>query len=450
MTESSKVVVIGCSGAGALAAMMLKKLEPSIDVTILREEDEKGLLTRCATPYICCGDVLVDPSYKEDSMFTDVGIHLVNNRAEFIDRKNKTVRTSEGKEYPYNKLVLAMGAAPVIPPIEGTDMEGVFTLRKSGDALRILNRMNMQRIKKCVVVGAGAIGIEIAYLTAKKGVNVEVVEMLDHILPRALDADMSREVEDYMREKGISLRLNRRVERIQGKENVESVTLDSGDRIETGMVIVSAGARPRTELAKEAGLEIGELGLKVDRFLRTSDPDIYAAGDLIEYENFITGKPSLGQLRPNAVIGGRIVAKNILGRNVEYPAFVNSFATKFFDKSVAGTGITAEAAEKEKIEVVCTVKSAADQHSMMIGRKPYSVKLVFNRKSGKVIGGQIVSDSRAMIKNIDTITVAIRSGWAAGELATLRCAGQPELSPDAGKEPIALAAEEAEGIFHGQ
>ncbi len=443
MEKNTKIVVIGCSGAGAMTAMMLKKSQPSFDITILREEDERGLLTRCAIPYICCGDVLVEPSYKDDRMFTDIGIRLINQSAVMIDRKSKTVKMASGEEYPYDKLVLAMGASPVIPPIEGIDADGVFTLRKSEDAFRILNRMNMRRIKKCVIIGAGAIGLEIAYLTAKKGVAVEVVEMCDHILPSALDADMSREVEEYIKKKGVSLRLNSKVGKIKGKEEVKSVTLDTGEEIGAEMVIVSAGARPRTELAKAAQLDIGIQGLKVNPYLQTSDPDIYAAGDVIEFENRITKKASLGQLRPNAVIGGRVVAKNILGKKIEYPPFVNSFATKFFDKSIAGTGITHEAAEKEGFDPISIKKTATNQHSMMIEKKNYTVKLVFDKKNKKLIGGQITSDSRTMIKNIDTIAVAIRSDWTAEQLATLRCAGQPELSPDPGREPIALAAEDA-------
>jgi len=449
MNGNLKVVVIGCSGTGAMAAKMIKTRNPSFDVTILREEDETGLLTRCATPYICCGDVLVEPSYKKDSMFTEAGIKLVNSRAESIDRENKVVTSAAGEKYEYEKLVLAAGAVSVSLPVEGVDKEGVFTLRKSTDAFSILNRINMKRIKRCVLIGAGAIGVEVAYLTAKKGVPVTVIEMCDHILSGAIDADMSGEVENYMKDQGIDLKLSTKVKKIYGDKDVEGVTLDSGENIDAGMVIISAGARPNTGLAEDAGLQMGKRGLKVNKYLQTSDPDIYAAGDIIEYENYITGKPELGQLRPNAVIGGRIIGKNVTGGCVEYPRLVNGFATKFYDKSIAGTGITEEAALKEGIPTVISIKGSADQHSMMIGKKPYRVKLIFNRENGRIIGGQIVSDSKTMVKNIDTITVAIRSDWTAEKLATLRCAGQPELSPDPGKEPIALAAEEASRVLEG-
>jgi NADH oxidase (H2O2-forming) len=444
MDKVKKVVVIGCSGTGALAARMLKSLEPSVDVTIIREEEEQGLLTRCATPYICFGHVLADPSYKDDSIFTKPGINLVNVSAERIDREKKTVTTADGKAYSYEKLVLATGAKSIVPPISGTDIPGVFTLRTSDGAINILHWLNTKRVRSIVLVGGGAISVEIAYLAKQHGIKITLVEMLEHILPSALDSDMSVGVESYMKERGIDLHLHEQVKTINGNGKVESVLLASGEEIKADMVIICAGAKPRGELAQEAGLEMGKLGLKVNKYLQTSDPDIYSAGDLIEYPSYITGKPIRGQLRPNAVIGGRIIAKNILGYGVEYPPLINSFATKFFEKSIAGTGITESEARNNGINVVSAVQSSASQHSMMRGRKPYTVKLIFDKKDKRIIGGQIVSDSESPVKHIDALAIAIRAGWSALELATLRCAGQPELSPDPGMEPIALAAETIE------
>ena len=441
MEKVNKVVVIGCSGAGALAARMIKNLEPSVEVTIIREEEEQGLLTRCATPYICFGHVLADPSYKDDSIFTKPGINLVNVRAERIDREQKAVTTADSKNYSYDKLVLATGAKSIVPPISGTNLPGVFTLRTSGSAINILHWLNTKRVKSAVLVGGGAISIEIAYLAAQHGIKITLVEMLEHILPNALDPDMSESVESYMKEQGIDLHLSEHVKVINGDNQVRSVLLASGEEINAEMVVICAGAEPRSELALDAGLEMGELGLKVNSYLQTSDPDIYSAGDLIQYPSYITGKPIRGQLRPNAVIGGRIVAKNILGYSVEFPPLINSFATKFFDKSIAGTGITESEAKKEGINVVSAVQSSSSKHSMMRDRKPYTVKLIFDKKDKRIIGGQIVSDSECPIKHIDTLAVAIRAGWNALELATLRCAGQPELSPDPGMEPIAIAAD---------
>jgi len=447
MDKVMKVVVVGCSGAGALAARMLKNLAPSADVTIIREEDEQGLLTRCATPYICFGHVLADPSYKDDSIFTKPGIKLINVRVESINREQKTVTTADGKNYSYDKLVLATGARSIIPPIPGTSLAGVFTLRTSGSAIDILHWLNTKRVKSVVLVGGGAISVEIAYLAAQHGIKVILVEMLEHILTNALDPDMSKGVESYMREQGIDLRLGEQVRAINGENKVEGISLASGEKINADMVIICAGAQPRSELAMAAGLEMGKLGLIVNSYLQTSDPDIYSAGDLIQYPSYITGKPIRGQLRPNAVIGGRIVAKNILGHGIKFPPLLNSFATKFFDKSIAGTGITEAEARNEGINVVSVIQSSSSKHSMMRGKKPYTVKLIFDKKDKRIIGGQIVSDSECPVKHIDAIAVAIRARWTALDLATLRCAGQPELSPDPGMEPISLAAESVESML---
>lgn len=203
MSRLAKVVVIGCSGAGALAAKMVKKLEPSLDVTIIREQEEKGLLTRCATPYIASGNVMVDSSYKDDRIFLEQGIKLVNVRAVGIDRGTKEVTTADGTTHIYDKLVLATGARPIIFDIPGINLAGVFTLRTSGDAINILHWINSKRVKNVVIIGAGAIGIEIAYLVAQHGVNVILIEMLEHIMQRVLDPDMSEEVERYIKKKGL-------------------------------------------------------------------------------------------------------------------------------------------------------------------------------------------------------------------------------------------------------
>ena len=179
MSRPQKIVVIGCSGAGALAARMLKKLSSALDVTIIREQEEKGLLTRCATPYVATGNVTVDASYKDDKIFTDQQINLVNVKAVGVDKISKKVTTADGMSYSYDKLVLATGATPVMFPIPGTDLSGIFTLRTSGDAVNIFNWINSRRVKNAVLIGAGAIGLEIAYLTAQHGLKVTIVEKME-------------------------------------------------------------------------------------------------------------------------------------------------------------------------------------------------------------------------------------------------------------------------------
>jgi NADPH-dependent 2,4-dienoyl-CoA reductase/sulfur reductase-like enzyme len=386
---------------------------------------------------------MVDPSYKDDSLFTEKGIDLVNVKAVRIDARSKTVMTADGATYPYDKLVLATGAKPFVPPIPGVDLPGVFTLRTSGDAVAILHWLNSMRVASVALLGVGAIGIEEAYLLSNKGAHVTAVELLGHVMPKVLDPDMTEDVERYMREKGVTLKLKQKIGAIEGNGSVERVVLDSGETIAAGMVVISAGARSNTQLAEQAGLQRGRLGLTVDEYLQTSDPDIYAGGDLIEYPDHVTGRATLGQLRPNAVISGRVIARNILGHAVKFPPLINSFFTKFYSKSIAGAGITESEARKHGIETIGVKQTSTSQHSMMRGRKPYVVKLIFRKDNRKIIGGQVVSDTKCPAKSIDLIALAIRCGLTALDLATFRAAGQPELSPDPGREPIALAAESA-------
>ena len=434
-----KVVVIGCAGTGGPCSMMLKKLDPSVDLTLIREEE--NFLTRCAVPYIAVGDATVEASVKDDDRFRKVGTKLVDVKATKIDREAKTVKTADGGSYPYEKLVLATGGIPVKPPIPGVDLEGVFTVRTSRDAVDILNHLKEKGDRAVVVIGAGAIGLEMASLIARDGYKTTVVEAVDRILAVTFDHDMAKEVEEYLGSTGIDFKLNVMANKFVGTGDVAGVELSDGTSIDAGTVILSVGVRANIELARDCGLEIGRFGVKVNKNLQTSDPDIYAGGDLIEYENLVTGEVIPGQIRPNAVIGGRIIAKNILGHKIEFPPLLNNFTTKLLNKSIAGVGLTEQAAKDAGIDLAIGKFTTMSKHSMMEGKKPFTLKLIFDGKTKQVIGGQVVSDTDSMIKVIDAVALAIRCGLTALDLTTFRAAGQPELSPEPSAEPISMASE---------
>jgi NAD(P)H-nitrite reductase large subunit len=441
MSKIHKLVIIGCAGMGGPAAMMTKRMDPSVDVTIIREEEH--FLTRCAVPYIAVERATVAASVKDDGMFHSAGIKLVNVPATSINRKEKTVTTADGAVHPYDKLILATGGKAIVPPIPGVDLKGVFTVRWSSDAVNIRDWMKEKKVRTAVVYGAGAVGLEMASLIAQKGVKVTIVVRSYIGRTVGLDADMSSELEKHFADKGVVIQSRAVITKIVGEKEVEAVELSSGEKIDAEMVIVALGVRPRAELAEAAGLEMGEYGVQVNEYLQTSDPDIYAGGDLIEYESEITRKPILGQIRPNAVIGGRIAAKNILGYGIKFPRLLNSFAAKLFDKSIASVGITEAIAKDEGIDVFVAKKSAKSKHVMIEGGKPYTAKLIFDRNTKKVVGAQIVADDERSVRYIDVIALAISNGLTAQDLTTLRCAGQPELSPEPSAEPVALAAEDA-------
>lgn len=441
MLKINKLVIVGCAGVGGPAAMMAKKVDPSLDVTLIREEE--NFFSRCAIPYISVERATVEASVKDDGMFHAVGTKLVNVKATSIDRKEKTVTTADGEVYPYDKLILATGGKAIVPPIPGIDLEGIFTLRTSRDGVSIRDWVNEKKAKNAVVYGAGAIGLEMASVLTEKGLKVTMVIRSYIGRTVSLDVDMSSELQKHYEEKGVVIRSREVIRKVVGEKAVEAVELSSGDKIKTDMVILSVGVRPNIELAEDAGLEIGEYGLEVNEYLQTSDPDIYAGGDLIEYEHLITKKPILGQIRPNAVIGGRIIAKNALGYKIEFPKLLNCFATKLFDKSIASVGVTEAIAREEGFDIFVAKQTAKSKYVMMEGGKSYTVKLIFDRNTKRVIGTQIIADDERSVRYIDVIALAIRNGWTALDLTTLRCAGQPEISPEPSAEPIAIAAEGA-------
>ena len=206
---------------------------------------------------------------------------------------------------------------------------------------------------------------------------------------------------------------------------------------------MNVGVRQNLELAKEIGLEMGKFGIKVNDLLETSDPSIYAEGDCVEKVHFVTKQPNPGLLRGPAVIQGRLAAKNIAGFNVKFPGVLNNSSCKLFDKSIAATGLTEEQAQKEGIDTVCATVSSRSKHAMIPGMKPWTLKLVFDKNTQKLIGGQIISDSEAPAKEIDTINALILGQKTIPELTTLMCAGNPDLSSEPSLEPITLAAEQA-------
>ncbi|MDY6843603.1 MAG: FAD-dependent oxidoreductase [Thermodesulfobacteriota bacterium] len=389
------------------------------------------------------GQATLEASVRPDIMFDNAGVRLLYTKANGIDIQKKVVMTSDGDQIHYDKLLIATGARPIIPSIKGIDAKGVFTLRTGKDASLIAEYIKEQEVKSFVVVGGGAIGLEVGSLLAMKGLKFTMVEALKNLVQMQFDREFSEEIEGYLVLKGVQLILKERVSAIiKNNGTLWGVELSIGERFPTDMVILAVGAKANLELATDIGLEIGSAGIKVNEYMETSIPDIFAAGDCVETPSFITQKPIPGQLRSHAVIQGRLVAKRIAGYDIQFPGILNCFATKIFDQSIASVGLTEAIAQKEGIETISAVVSSRNKHIMMEGVMPYKLKLVFDKDSKQLIGGQIISDSDMPIKEIDTINCAILSRATVENLTTFMCAGHPEISPEPSAEPITLAAEE--------
>ena len=389
----------------------------------------------------------VDSITNPDQMFADAGINLIIARATHADGEKKKVTLSDGREIPYDKLLLGTGASPVVPPIEGCDLGGVFSLRSAPDAVEIKNFLEKDNRRKLVLIGAGFINLEVATLLATTRpdyYDVTVIELLAHPLPLMLDAEMAVQIQEYLSEKGFKMKMAQKVERILGQNGkVVGVELATGEKIEAEMVLLSIGVKQNLELAKDLGLEIGKFGVKVNKFLETSVPDVMAAGDCVEKQHFVTKRPVTGQLRGPAVIQGRLAAKRLAGYDIEFPGVTNNSAVKLFDKSIASVGLTEEGAQQEGFETISTTVNSRSKHGMISGVKPWTLKLIFDKESHKVIGGQIISDSEAPVKEIDTVNALILGEKTIAELTTLMCAGNPDCSSEPSLEPITICAEQA-------
>ena len=388
------------------------------------------------------GESIVNP----DRMFEDNGIELIKDRAREIDSDQKLVLLSDGTQLAYDKLVLAMGSKPIIPPIPGNDLPGVFTLRTLRDAENIRRFLGEQRPRKLVLVGSGFISLETSTLLLDSDLRdceIEVIEYLNEPLPLMLDSELGERVREHLQEKGISMRMGQKVDRILGDEHgVSGVELSTGESVPADMVFLNVGAKPDLDLAQTAGLEMGKFGVEVNQFLETSDPDILAGGDCINNVHFLTGKPVPIQLRGPAVIQGRFLAKRLTGYDIPFPGLLGNSVVKLADKYVAATGLTESAAAQEGFEPVCATVQSRSKHGMIQGVQPWSIKLVFDQASGKLLGGQIVSDSESPAKEIDTVNALILGEKTAPDLTTLMCAGNPDCSSEPSLEPISLAGEQ--------
>jgi len=381
-----------------------------------------------------------------DAKLEGAGIQVFVGEVTDVDASGKQVVLGDGRTFDYDKLFLATGASSLVPPIPGNDLTGVFCLRGALDAEQIRALLNEKKPRRLVFVGAGFITMEIASLLAGKSEEreISVVELCDRPLPVMLDKDMADSVSDYLVDKGINLITGRKVEKILGENgNVTAVALDAGEQLDADMVFINVGVRPNLELANKSGLEIGRFGIKVNAFQETSDPDILAGGDCVEKVNFITGKPDAGCLRGPAVMQGRVAAKRLAGYSIPFPGVLNAGGCQMFDLVVAATGLTEESAVANGYEPVSAMVESRSKHGMIPGMQPWTIKLVFDKKTQKLIGGQIVSHGVGPAREIDAVSAFIMGGKTIEDLTVFTSACNPDISSEPSMEPITIAAEQA-------
>jgi len=438
--KKADVVIVGGSAAGIEAAITARKQYPSKSVTVIRKE-EKALVP-CGIPYIMGTLGSADKNVIPVAMLGDA--ELVVDQVASIDREAKRVTTAGGEAIGYDRLVLATGSRPVVPPIPGADLGNVFTIRKEIDYLVQLQEA-LKRSKDVVIVGGGFIGAEFADECRKMGLNVTVVELLEHCLYLNCDEDFCIRIEDKMREVGVQVNTTCRVKSIAGDKKVDHVECEKGLNFKADVAILAIGVAPNTELAIEAGLEIGEQkGILVDQYMMTGDPNIFAIGDCAEKFCFFTGKPVATRLASVATREARIAAANLFQpRRRRNQGTIGVFGTMIADTAVGVAGLTERAARDLGFDLVIGEAAAVDRHpGTMPGARELRVKLIFDRSSAKLIGGEACGGITAgEIANIMAQAIAGEMTW--DDMAAAQIGTHPALTASPLVYQIVNAAEEA-------
>lgn len=433
-----RIVVIGSGTAGSNFALFARKLDRKAEIIVIGKEKTMQY-SPCALPFVLSGkipkleDIIVFPNEFYEKQKIQI---MLDAEAKEIDRKRKVVITDKG-EVPYDKLILATGSKAFVPPIKGVENDGVFTLKTMDDVKKIRAYLEERKPKKAVVIGAGLIGLEGAVAFRELGLEVVVVELLEHLLPTMLDKDIASIVQSHLEERGIGFKFGVAVSEILGNP-VEGVKIGE-EEIKADIVLVATGVRANADLARKAGLEVNR-GIVVNEYLRTSDPDIYAIGDCAEVFDAVTGNRILSQLGTTAVRMAKVAAENVFGKDVKFRPVFNTAITELFDLEIGTFGITQERAKKEGIEIVVGKFKGSTKPEYYPGGKPITVKLIFRKEDRKLIGAQIVGGERVWGR-IMTLSFAAQKGATVEDIAYGETAYAPPISPTI--DPITVAAEMA-------
>lgn len=453
--NNKKYLIVGGVAGGATAAARIRRLTEDAEI-ILFEKGAYISYANCGLPYYIGGVI-----EERDRLFVQTPEAFgkrfnidVRTRSEVIaihpEKKQVTVRSAEGKEYTenYDKLLLSPGASPVVPPLPGIQSEGIFTLRNVDDTDRIKAYMTAHQVRRTVIVGGGFIGLEMAENLKHAGSQVAVVEMAPQVMG-PIDYSMAALVHQHLQQQDVKLYLEQAVERFSREGDELTVYFKSGISLKADMVLLSIGVRAETRLAQEAGLKLGEMrGIWVDAYLQTSDADIYAVGDAIEYPNPITGKPWLNFLAGPANRQARIVADNmVLGNRIHYEGAIGTSIAKVFDLTVASTGLPAKRLKQMGIPYLSATIHNGSHAGYYPGSLQMDIKITFSPTDGKLYGAQIVGYD-GVDTRIDQYALAIKQGATVEQLTRLEHAYAPPFS--SAKDPVAISGYVAGNILSGK
>lgn len=429
-----KVVVLGGVAAGTKVAAKLMREDRSNEVIVLNKGANISY-AGCGLPYYV-GHVIeekeqliVNTPEKYEKLtgvkvYTDTEAIRVCPAEKKVTAKN--INTGEETEYEYDKLVIAVGASPAKPPIEGVDLENVFFVRTPEDAIRIRSLVDSGTVKKAVVVGAGYIGLEIAENLKSQGIRTFVLDMMPQILSLGFDKEMADFAEGKLAEAGIAVVTGVQVTGIEGDGKVEKV-LTSKKAYKADMVVMSAGIRPNTQFLADTGIEMFKGTILTDESGQTNIPDIYAAGDCAMVHHALTGKPAWSPMGSTANIAGRLIARNIMGKELQYRGVLGTAVCKLPGINVGRTGLTEEQAKAEGFHPVSVVTVVDDKAHYYAGASVFIIKMIADRDSLQLLGVQVIG-SGAVDKVVDIAVTGITLKATLPQLADMDLAYAPPFS----------------------
>lgn len=438
-----KHIIIGGVAGGATAAARIRRADENAEI-VLVEKGKYISYANCGLPYYIGGviksrDKLFVQTPEAFSRRFNVDVRT-RHEALSIDteRHEVSIRRADGTTYTetYDRLLLSPGAEPVRPPLEGIDTEGIFTLRNVDDTDRIHSYLGTHRVRHAVVVGGGFIGLEMAENLHHAGAGVSIVEMADQVMA-PVDISIASHVHRHLMDKGVGLWLGRGVERFTSENGSIKVWLNTGETLTADLVLLSIGVRPSVKLAREAGIELGARGIKVNRWLQTSSPDVYAVGDAIEYEHPIAGGPWLNYLAGPANRQARIAADNMVyGNREEYEGSIGTSVAKVFDITVGAAGLAAKHLKRMGVPYLTSVTTSSSHAGYYPGAFNLTLKLTFAPDTGRIYGAQCVGVD-GVDKRIDEIAMLIKRGGTVRDLVRTEQAYAPPFS--SAKDPVAIA-----------
>jgi NADPH-dependent 2,4-dienoyl-CoA reductase/sulfur reductase-like enzyme/rhodanese-related sulfurtransferase len=448
-----KLVIVGGVAGGASAATRARRLSEEAEI-VLFERGPDVSFANCGLPYHIGGEIadrkkllVTTPERLQARFRLDV---RVRSSVESIDRAAKKVRIRDlasGREYDesYDELILSPGAAPVRPPVPGVDLPGIFTLRNLQDMDRIKAAVD-NGVRQAVMIGAGFIGLELVENFVHRGVVTTVIEKIDQVLP-PFDKEMTTPIAQKLRAKGVSLLFGTTAEAFEQTLDGLLVRLNSGESITAQLVVLGVGVRPENKLAVDAGLEVAPRGgIRVNDYLQTSDPDIYAVGDAIEVKDFVTGEPAQVPLAGPANRQGRIAADNVFGRAVRFRGTQGTAIVGLFGLAAAMTGASEKTLLRANKPFRKLYVHPANHAGYYPGAEQMTLKVLFDPQTGRVLGAQGVGGA-GVDKRIDVLAVAIQAGMTMFDLEEVELAYAPQFG--SAKDPINMVGFVGAGLVRG-